>query len=295
MIRKRLFGPSILSQVASTIYVAPAAAVARRIHVSNPPGNGARSFTVSIGADAPSTRIVANRPIQSGTYADILGPFALSAGETLQAYASGENVVMTIDGEQDPPVVALSGLMVTEGDSITQGVNGATPWPTYFANAHPLTQVWNVAQSGARILDPSGPITTQGPFIDEFLYDPARGNLYTFCAGSNDWANGATPEQIVAGAENWAAERRAAHSLLTIVAFSILPRGDLVATDSVRVATNELLAASPAFDDYVDVSAAMGTWDTHPELWQGDEVHPTSAGNLVIFETLEPVLAVYLP
>jgi len=101
-INKRLFGPAALTTSAATKYTAPGstATVVKHIHVSNPVGNGAQSFTLSIGNDAAGTRVFSTYPLADGASLDFWGPYTLAAAEVIQALASSANVVMTIDGTE---------------------------------------------------------------------------------------------------------------------------------------------------------------------------------------------------
>jgi hypothetical protein len=100
---KRLYGPALLTDAAATVYTVPAGrvAVVRNIHVVNGTA-GDLTFTASIGADAAASRIFDGETVSAETTYDCFAPFVLSAGETLQAYASAAaSLVLTIDGEEE--------------------------------------------------------------------------------------------------------------------------------------------------------------------------------------------------
>lgn len=101
-VSKRLFGPAQLTTSAATKYTCPASTVAviRRMRVSNPSGNGAQTFSLSIGANAAGTRIYDAVALADGGSLDVWGPFSLAAGEIIQAFASDADVVLEVDGTE---------------------------------------------------------------------------------------------------------------------------------------------------------------------------------------------------
>jgi hypothetical protein len=100
---KRLQGPALLAAAAATVYTVPTGRVAviRNIHVVNPTA-GDLTFTMSIGADAAATRIFSAQMANAEDSWDSFAPFVLTAGETIQAYASAAaSLTLTIDGEEE--------------------------------------------------------------------------------------------------------------------------------------------------------------------------------------------------
>ena len=100
---KRLQGPAQLANAAATIYTTPAATrtIVRHIHIHNPPGGGARTFTMSIGADAAGTRIFDAFQLADGQVLDHFCYYVLEATQIIQAFASAATaVVCTIDGDE---------------------------------------------------------------------------------------------------------------------------------------------------------------------------------------------------
>jgi hypothetical protein len=100
---KRLAGPAQVSNSAATKYTVPGATITivRHIHVSNPAGGSAATFTLSIGADAAGTRVIGAESIPTGESRDYWGPYTLVAAEVIQALSGTNNVLtLTIDGEE---------------------------------------------------------------------------------------------------------------------------------------------------------------------------------------------------
>jgi hypothetical protein len=100
MVRKRLYGPTLLGNAAATLYTCPAAttAVIRRIHVSNPTGSPV-DFTLSIGTSAAGTRLWDAQPVPADDLLDDYQDFTLAAGEIIQGLAgSAAALNLTIDG-----------------------------------------------------------------------------------------------------------------------------------------------------------------------------------------------------
>ncbi len=98
-ISKRLAGPASLTTSAATKYTCPASTITTisRMRVSNPSG-GALTFTLSIGADAASTRLYDGVSVPAGGAIDTRGPFTLAAGDVIQAFGSGTALVFEING-----------------------------------------------------------------------------------------------------------------------------------------------------------------------------------------------------
>lgn len=102
----RMAGPALVTNAAATKYTVPAGTKAKiqNIHVSNPGGGSAATFTCSIGADAAGTRIIDAVSIPAGSVFDMYGPFYLAAAETIQALSGTNNVLtLTIDGIEYTP------------------------------------------------------------------------------------------------------------------------------------------------------------------------------------------------
>jgi hypothetical protein len=100
--KKRFSGPAQLSNAAATKYTVPSTtlSVLKHIHVSNTSA-GAVNFTLSIGADAASTRIFDAYTIASGAILDLWVYFVLSAAEIIQAFGSVNNqLTLTLDGDE---------------------------------------------------------------------------------------------------------------------------------------------------------------------------------------------------
>lgn len=97
---KRLVGPKQLANSATTEYTVPGAtsAVIRMIHLSNPT-SGALTVTISIGADAASTRIFDAYTIPALSVFGYPCNFAMATTEIIQASCSAAtSVVIVISG-----------------------------------------------------------------------------------------------------------------------------------------------------------------------------------------------------
>lgn len=96
----RLYGPANLGTSPATLLTVPpnTTMVIDRIRISNP-DSVARTFTLSIGADATGTRLYSGRSVPpNGEGLDIWGPFTLEESEVVQASASNAILVITISG-----------------------------------------------------------------------------------------------------------------------------------------------------------------------------------------------------
>lgn len=106
--KKRLMGPAAVATGPATVYTVPALTktVIRKIHVQNPSGSPV-TLTLSIGADAAGTRILAAFSVPAaaagvtGNVIDWWGPYTMDAAEVLTASAGTNNIlVLTVDGEE---------------------------------------------------------------------------------------------------------------------------------------------------------------------------------------------------
>lgn len=107
-IPKRLAGPAAVATGPTTIYTAPALTktVIRHIHVQNPSGSPV-TYTLSIGADAAGTRIIAAFSVPAagaGVTASVIDWFCyyvLDAAEVITSSAGTNNVLtQTISGDE---------------------------------------------------------------------------------------------------------------------------------------------------------------------------------------------------
>jgi hypothetical protein len=98
---KRFYGPAQLATSAATVYTCPASTIGtmKRARVSNP-DSVAHTFTLSIGADAAGTRIYSQVTVQPQNGYDIWGPFTLTAGQIIQAFADNTALVLVINGTE---------------------------------------------------------------------------------------------------------------------------------------------------------------------------------------------------
>ena len=98
----RLYGPAQLPNSATTLFTVPSSntAIIKHLRVSNPTG-GALTFTMSIGADAASTRIYSAVSIPAGGGIDLFVYYVINQNEIVQALASSaSSLVLELDGTQ---------------------------------------------------------------------------------------------------------------------------------------------------------------------------------------------------
>ena len=105
---KRLYGPAQIATGPTTVYTVPASTktVIRTIHLSNPSG-AAVTFTLSIGADAASTRLFGAYSIPAAaagvtdSVREIFWYQIMDAGEILTLSAGTNNIlVIVINGDE---------------------------------------------------------------------------------------------------------------------------------------------------------------------------------------------------
>ena len=86
---KRLYGPAQLAGAAATLYTVPGATTAllRYIRITNTTAND-RTVTLSVGADAPGTRIFNGITVPANGAMDWSGFIPLTTGETIQGSSS---------------------------------------------------------------------------------------------------------------------------------------------------------------------------------------------------------------
>lgn len=105
---KRLVGPAQVATGPATVYTVPAVTktIIRQIHVQNPSGSPV-TFTLSVGADAASTRIIAAFSVPAaaagvtGSIIDWFEYLVLEAAEIVTVSAGTNNVlVVTITGDE---------------------------------------------------------------------------------------------------------------------------------------------------------------------------------------------------
>lgn len=101
-IPKRLSGPAKVAILTTTKYTVPSTTktIVRHIHVQNP-STASVSFTFSIGTDNAGNRVFDDYAMGPRAVLDHFCYYVLEAGESLQASAGTDNVlVMTIDGDE---------------------------------------------------------------------------------------------------------------------------------------------------------------------------------------------------
>ena len=105
---KRLYGPAQIATGPTTVYTVPTSTktVIRTVHVSNPSGS-AVTLTLSIGADAAGTRLLATYSIPAAaagvtdSVRDIYWYQVMDAAEILTLSAGTNNVlVIVINGDE---------------------------------------------------------------------------------------------------------------------------------------------------------------------------------------------------
>ena len=105
---KRLYGPALIATGPATVYTVPASTktVIRTVHISNPSGSIV-TVTLSIGADASSTRLLETYRIPAAgvgvtdSVRDINWYQVMDAAEILTLSADTNNVlVIVINGDE---------------------------------------------------------------------------------------------------------------------------------------------------------------------------------------------------
>lgn len=95
-----MFGPALLSDTAATVFQTPVgkSVTLRRLRVDNPTAS-AVPFTLSIGVDATGNRLWDATSVPAGGSLNDHGPFTLSPGTLIQAFAgSASALVLELDG-----------------------------------------------------------------------------------------------------------------------------------------------------------------------------------------------------
>jgi lysophospholipase L1-like esterase len=183
----------------------------------------------------------------------------------------------------------LSGRLVAEGDSLTEdNFLGVTSWTVKFAADHPNVSVVNVAHAGDAFqpdLIPAGAAQVDAN------YDVTKAvNVFLCFCGTNDLGDySRTAAVTYALLQQWCSERRAAHPAVKIAVCNIIARADV---EPARTTFNALLVSNglTSFDYLIDVASAVGDWNSNPTWWQGDHVHLTNAGQLVLAGAIGAVL-----
>ena len=102
--RKRLVGPTLLSNAAATIYTVPASTLTtlQHLHFSNNTGSDA-TLSLSIGADAAGTELFKSFNIPANTVYDYYPQRGyLNAAEVVQAFSGTSNAInVTIWGLEE--------------------------------------------------------------------------------------------------------------------------------------------------------------------------------------------------
>jgi hypothetical protein len=133
--------------------------------------------------------------------------------------------------------------------------------------------------------------------VDPVLAGAQRTTLLDL-AGQSDLLTDMPAADVLAGAESYAAARRAAGAS-EIVVFTVPPSTWFTAAqDRERIAYNQLLRTSTRFDGLVDLAALTELQDATDTRFYEDGIHPTVAGAEVIaraaYVTLAPMLGLEL-
>src|SRR5690606_17387894 len=125
--------------------------------------------------------------------------------------------------------------------------------------------------------------------VDPFVSNAAR-NVLIDIAGQSDLLNSLTAEQLLVAAESYAADRRAA-GFDRIVVTTVPSMTDAWGWDAnmeeQRVAYNDLLLNSTAFDAVADIASIPELADPSDTTYFSDGLHPTPAGA----DLMAPVIA----
>lgn len=99
---KRLYGPALIATGPTTVYTVPAVTktIVRQIHISNSSVSPV-TLTLSIGADAAGTRLLATLTISAASAQDFFWYQIMEAAEILTLSAGTNNIlVVVINGEE---------------------------------------------------------------------------------------------------------------------------------------------------------------------------------------------------
>jgi len=181
--------------------------------------------------------------------------------------------------------MTLTRKVVFEGNSITAGVGGTTPYPTLTQALLGLDTIANVALGGDTIQNMVGEAATQ---VDP-LYDPGYDrNIVVLMAGRNDISLGRTAEQIWGDISTWCLARKALG--WKVILHTILPR---VVEDheTAWAGANALIRANWASvaDALCDVASdgimSQATYENYP-----GGVHPDDVGYAIIADWVATVI-----
>jgi lysophospholipase L1-like esterase len=244
--------------------------------------NGNIVETITVGDLQPATLalVIGNITAGGGSFQGYL--FELV--EFSAALSSGN--IRTIDDSRSSVYSASQVLNIAcDGDSLTQGGGGASPYPTQLAASFPMSKITNFGQGGDTLNNMAANVVAT---VDA-VFDATRISACCAWGGTNDIFFGDSAATAISDYASYCTARRAAG--WKVVAFTILPRSDTGvpgAFETSRQTFNTSIRANwtTYADALADVAANTTIGDAGDELdttyYQSDKVHLTTAGQAVV-------------
>jgi lysophospholipase L1-like esterase len=195
-----------------------------------------------------------------------------------------------------PPAPSTDGLIVFDGDSLTEGfmLPRGQSYPAQAMRLLPQgIRSANVAVSGQIWPDLLADVTSE---VDPLYSEKNAFNIVVVWAGANDLAAGYTAQEIYENARTYClARRQRGFTVLVCTMYPLQPRGDDPRYEALRLDYNRLLRDTwPQFADaLVDLAADARIGDDSPVARAGyfiDIVHLNEAGYAVIADAVVAVL-----
>jgi len=193
--------------------------------------------------------------------------------------------------------------VICDGDSLTQGVTPANPYPTYMQTALGSTYsvqnfgvsgqtiVYNATAAGSGYGYLNSDVATQvDPYLAARKIDGTK-QIVIAWAGTNDVYYGRTGTEAHTDFAAYCAARQAAGA--KVIAINMIDRRtDLGSwTKAYQNDFNALFASNAAtYSDAHYDAAAVFVDNTNTTYYQSDKIHLTSAGNLIVSNALTPLV-----
>jgi lysophospholipase L1-like esterase len=199
----------------------------------------------------------------------------------------------------------FSGPLIAVGDSITTGVGAAFAYGDYIKSDLGLPTLYNLGLSGAGWLhDSSGTlggstITARAAAeVDVHVAEIPQPFVILF-AGTNDIYWGSTASQTLNAFEAYVQARLAAGWLARhLVVNTMISRGGIASADRAFYNTG-MAALQPVYRYYIarlDLDPRIGPDGAYADtIYFGDGTHPTTAGQRVIADLDEAIVAAVMP
>lgn len=187
-------------------------------------------------------------------------------------------------------------VVTCDGDSLTEGFGGATPWPTYLSSSIGTNwQVLNVGVVGQSIVDTSGAGNAAGYLnsnasTEVWQHGTRVGgkNVVVAWAGTNDLYYGRTGSQAESDFGTYCTNARNAGAFVIAINM-IARRNDLGAwSDAEQAAFNSAFASNSSTysDAQVDAASILND-ENNTTYYQADRVHLNNAGNALLASWVE--------